>query len=243
MKILLVDLETSPNTAYVWRIYKENIPISMIIDTSKVLCWTAKWLGEEEIIFDSIYKSKPKTLLKRIHKLMDEADAVVTYNGNRFDIPVLNKEFLLNGFTPPAPYKSVDLYKVVKNKFKFVSNKLDFVCQQLKLGKKIETDFSLWVKCMQKDPAAWEKMEAYNKNDVLILEKLFTKLVPWTKLPNRSVHTGNLVCPKCGSESYQRRGYILNIAGKYARYQCGECGGWFRGNVSEAAKEKFIGVE
>ncbi len=45
-------------------------------------------------MFDSVYKSDRKSMLKSIHSLMDEADAIVHYNGNRFDIPMLNKEFL-----------------------------------------------------------------------------------------------------------------------------------------------------
>ena len=44
-------------------------------------------------------------MIKGIHKLLDECDAVIHYNGSKFDIPTLNKEFLLHGLHPPAPYK------------------------------------------------------------------------------------------------------------------------------------------
>lgn len=243
MKILLLDIETCPNTAYVWGIWQENIPLARLIDTSEVLCWSAKWLGAEDIMFDSKYKSGRAKMLKRIHKLLDDADAVVTYNGDRFDIPVLNKEFLLRKLGPPAPYKSIDVFKTVKSKFRFVSNKLDFISQQLGLGKKKETEFKLWVDCMENNPEAWAKMEEYNRGDVELLESNYLRILPWIKgHANWSTYTGELVCPSCGGSHYQRRGYRYTMAGKYAKFQCQDCGGWFRSNKSEAAKEKFLDV-
>lgn len=241
MKILLLDIETSPNTAYVWGMWKETIPLARLIESSQVLCWTAKWYGDEKVHFESIHKSRPATMLRRIHRLLDAADAVVTYNGDRFDLLVLNKEFLLAGLPPPAPYKSVDLYKVTRRNFRFVSNKLDYICQQLDLGQKIQTDFSLWVRCMEKNSEAWEKMEAYNQHDVRLLEHLYIKLRPWIKgHPNHSVLSGDLVCPVCGSAHYHSRGTAFKAAGLYKRYQCADCGKWFRDNKTTAKKEKFL---
>jgi transposase-like protein len=86
-------------------------------------------------------------------------------------------------------------------------------------------------------------MEEYNKNDVVILEQVYDSIKPWIKgHANYSVFHGNLVCPTCGGSSHQRRGYAVSSAGKYARYQCKDCGTWFRSNKSEAEKDKFIGL-
>ncbi len=50
---------------------------------------------------------------------------------------------------PPAPFKEIDLLTVAKGRFRFVSNKLDYVAQQLGLGKKTEhSGHELWVQCM-----------------------------------------------------------------------------------------------
>lgn len=235
MKILLLDIETSPNTAFVWGIWNETIPLARLIESSGVLCWSAKWYEDDKIMFDSIHKSSKKLMLKRIYSLINEADAVVTYNGNRFDLPILNKEFILHGMTPPAPYKSLDLYQTVKRKFRFVSNKLDFIADQLGFGKKKETDFKLWVDCMNKDSTAWEKMEDYNKHDVVLLEKVYGKLIPWIKsTANQGLYRENgLVCPSCGSNSYQRRGLAHTSMRTYQRYVCKSCGAWFRSDKSE----------
>jgi len=248
MNILLIDIETAPNTAYVWGLFNENIPLARLIESSQTLCWAAKWLGQPEIMFDSVYHSTPRSMLKNIHALLDQADVVVHYNGTRFDIPTLNKEFLLYGMSPPAPYKQVDLLKVSRNKFKFPSNKLDYVSRALGLrGKHVDTSFELWVKCMDKDPAAWVTMEEYNTNDVILLERVYEKLLPWIgNHPNHGLYNvkTSLVCPHCGKQHYQKRGFAYTNNCKYQRYKCNSCKSWFRGtqNLGPKKSEKFVNV-
>ena len=240
MKILLLDIETSPNTAYVWGLYNQNIPITGIIDSSSVMCYAAKWFGEEDVYFDSIMENSHKRMLAGIHSLLDDADVVVHYNGSRFDIPTLNKEFILYNFVPPSPYKQVDLLKVARNQFKFASNKLDYVAQELGLGKKHETRFHLWVDCMNKDPDAWEQMKDYNINDVILLEEVYNRFLPWIKNhPSHGLYKRDAVCPKCGSSNYQARGWAYTTACKYRRYQCKDCGGWFK-TIHREQEEKTI---
>src|SRR3990167_1796147 len=205
MKILLLDIETSPNTVHVWGLFKQYVGINQIIDSSYVLCWAAKWYGKNEVYFDSIYTSKPKMMLKRIHKMLDEADAVVSYNGAKFDIPTLNKEFLLYGMLPPSPIKQIDLLRTARSQFRFPSNKLDYIAQALGLGKKTtHTGHQLWIDCMNKDPTAWAIMEEYNINDVFLLEQVYDKLKPWIKNhPHVGVHNDTpLACPTCGGTNY-----------------------------------------
>jgi len=234
LNILLLDVETSPSTAYVWSLWKENIPLARLIDSSEVLCYTAKWLDDSHVYFDSIYNSPRKEMLVGIHKLLSDADAVIHYNGNNFDIPVLNKEFVLNGFGPPAPYKNIDLLRTVRSQFKFVSNKLDYVCERLGLGKKLDTDFKLWVDCMAMVPEAWKKMEEYNRHDVTLLEQLYNILRPWIKdHPNQSTYKEFSCCPNCGSINFQSRGYYYSTTRKYKRYRCKDCSTWFKEALSE----------
>ena len=236
MKILLLDIETSPNTAYVWKLFKENIPLARLMESSETMCWAAKWYGDKKVMYDSIYESEPKAMILRIHELMDEADMVVHYYGTGFDVPTLNKEFLLHGLPPPSPAKQVDLYKVVKSRFKFVSYKLDYVAQKLGLGQKKETSFQLWVDCMAKKPEAWKKMKAYNQHDVLLLEKVYDRIKPWIKgHANYSVYEGAVRCPNCANTSFERRGFHYTAASKYQRYHCKGCGNWFRSGASVAA--------
>jgi DNA polymerase III epsilon subunit-like protein len=97
-------------------------------------------------MFSSILNGK-KTMLKKIHSLLDECDAVIHYNGTRFDIPTLNKEFLEAGMPPPSPYHQIDLLKTSRKEFRFPSNKLDYVARALGLGQKTKHEgFELWIK-------------------------------------------------------------------------------------------------
>jgi DNA polymerase elongation subunit (family B) len=229
-----MDLETSPMTALVWGLWDQNISPNHIIDSSYVLCYAAKWLKSDEMFFDSVHQSKPKAMLKGIHKLLEEADVVIHYNGKRFDIPVINKEFLLHKFNPPAPYKQIDLLQIVKSNFKFPSNKLDYVSQRLGLGKKVEHEgMSLWTKCMNGDKDAWKRMEDYNIQDVVLLEDLYNTLLPWIKNPpNRNLFSDIQGCPTCGHEHLQKRGTAVSTTGTYQRYQCKSCGSWSQGTKS-----------
>lgn len=230
MKILLLDIETAPNIAYVWGLWQQNVSIDQIANSGYVMCWSAKWLGEKDMHFNSIQGVSPKVMLRTIHKLLDEADIVIHYNGAKFDIPTLNKEFLLYGMKPPAPYKQVDLYKVVRDVFRFPSNKLDYVSRTLKLAEKIRhKGFELWVDCMAKDRQAWRDMEKYNKQDVVVLEDLYHRLLPWiSNHPNLGGYKDGVVCPKCGSNRHQSRGLQVTTTLQYRRFQCSDCGGWFR---------------
>lgn len=242
MKILLLDIETAPNLATVWGLFKQNISINQLIESSYTLCWAAKWLGEDVIYYDSVHRSRPKAMIKRIHKLLDEADAVIHYNGSKFDIPTINKEFLLHGLAPPSGYKQIDLLKTARNQFRFPSNKLDYVAQQLGLGGKARHEgHEMWLKCMNGDPEAWAKMEEYNCSDVELLEGVYNKFLPWIKHhPNRSVFTGEMVCPTCGSSHYHKEGYAYTTAGKYQRLQCNKCKSWFRSSKNEASTSKHV---
>ena len=243
-KILLLDIETAPNRAYFWGgTWKVNINPDWIDADGYVLCWTAKWLGEKDAHFLRLKEGKHKSLLGPIHKMLSEAHAVVHYNGTSFDIPTLNKEFLTHGFTPPAPYKQVDLLLTMREGFRFPNNKLDYICKTLSLGEKLRHEGpQLWMDCMKDKKEAWDKMEEYNRRDVDLLERLYKRLLPWIKKhPNRAAMSGLQVCPSCGSDDFKRDGTYLANQLKYEQYKCGDCGVFFRGTktVSMRGERRF----
>lgn len=229
IKILLLDIENSPHLGHVWGLWQQNVSLAQLQESAYVMSWAAKWLGDEFVFYDSLKDSSNKKMIKGIHKLLDEADAVVHYNGTKHDIPLLNKEFIQLGMTPPSPYKQIDLLTTAKKVFKFPSNKLEYVCKALKVGQKIHTiGHELWTRCMAGDKEAWEMMEEYNINDVVILEQVYNKMLPWVKFhANYSLYAEDaLVCPNCGSNKLHKRGFAYTLASKYQRYKCGDCGHW-----------------
>jgi DNA polymerase elongation subunit (family B) len=232
LKILLLDIETAPNVVHVWGLWQQNVGINQIMDSGYILCYSAKWYEKDDIVFDSVFQSSPKSMLKGIHKMLDEADAVISYNGIKFDLPTLNKEFLLYGFQPPSPYKQIDLLRTARSQFRFPSNKLDYISQSLGLGNKVHhRGHQLWIDCMNKKPKAWKEMEEYNIQDVVLLEKVYEKLKPWIKNhPNQNLFLDSQRnnCPTCGGTSLQKRGFAITKANKYQRVQCKDCGSWSR---------------
>jgi DNA polymerase elongation subunit (family B)/predicted RNA-binding Zn-ribbon protein involved in translation (DUF1610 family) len=245
-KILVLDIETSPHTGFHWGLWQQNISINQLIESSTVLCWAAKWVGEKQVHFASIMESTPKQMITKIHKLVDEADAIITYNGKRFDMPTLNREFLLHKLPPPSPYKDIDLLQTARSKFKFASNKLDYVAQELGVGMKTSHQgMPLWIECMSKNPKAWKLMKKYNCNDVKLTEEVYTKLLGWIVTPfNHNTHKGHgdHVCPACGGNHIQKRGFSQVGANSYQRYQCIDCGKWSQSSraVKELKKENFL---
>ena len=229
MKILLIDIETSPNLAHVWGIWQQNVGLSQLLESSYTMCYSAKWLGEEDVYFDSVHRNDAKKMLEGVHAMLCEADAVVHYNGSKFDIPTLNKEFLVHKMPPPPPIKQIDLLRTVKSQFRFPSNKLDYVAQRLGLGKKKDHEgHILWVKCMNGDKKAWKTMEEYNIQDVILLEKLYNRLTPWIKTPlNKTImmkDRDGFVCPTCSKPHLVSKGFRYTTTGAYQRYQCKACG-------------------
>lgn len=246
MKILLLDIETAPNKAFVWGLYDQNVAINQLQASSYVLCWAAKWLGDSEMHFGSVRTGGHRRMLRRVHKMLNEADVAVHYNGLKFDIPTLNKEFIRRGFAPPAPYKQLDLLRVCRQAFRFESNQLAYVSDALQIGAKVKHEgFELWVKCMEGEAAAWKRMERYNKGDVRLLERLYLRLRPWIEQhPNYGAHKDGLCCTNCGSEKVQRRGDQVARTSRYARYHCQTCGKWFRGNkpAKRGKGERGVGI-
>jgi hypothetical protein len=136
---------------------------------------------------------------------------------------------------PPAPYSQVDLFQVVKQNFRFPSNKLDYISQSLDLGEKLHhTGHQLWRDCLDGKEAAWKLMRKYNRQDVVLTEDLYRRLLPWIK---NHPHHGLYVdisadlCPNCGSQDLVRQGYARTTVGRFQRLQCRGCGTWSRSST------------
>lgn len=180
MKILLLDIETTPMQVYAWGLWDQNISIDQIIKPTEMLCFGARWLGKKQVIFKSVHHDGKKGMLEELHKLMEEADVLVGWNSAAFDHKHINREFLENGMQPPSPVKDLDLMSVTKANFQFPSNKLDYVAQRLGVGAKVKhSGFSLWLRCMDGDDKAWREMKKYQVQDVNLLVDLYYHLLPW----------------------------------------------------------------
>jgi DNA polymerase elongation subunit (family B) len=233
LKLLTLDIETSPNLAHVWGLWQQNVGISQLLESGEVICFAAKWYDSEEVDFFSSFHVGKSEMVRLAHQFLEEADAVIHFNGQRFDIPHLNREFVEAGLTPPSPYAQIDLLKVVKKQFRFPSNKLDYVTKRLGLDHKVQNGgHQLWVKCMAGDYQAWEQMKEYNVQDVVITEQLYDKLLPWIPShPSYGLYQegDEDTCPNCGSTDLKKEGKAYTAVSAYQRFSCKSCGKWSRG--------------
>lgn len=239
MRILTLDIETSPILGYVWGLWQQNLMIDRIVEPTRMLSWAAKWAGDDEIIWASEYDHGTEVMVQEVYDLVCKADVVVGFNSKKFDMKHLNREFIQRGLVRPDSYKDIDLLNVVKANFSFPSNKLDYVAGVLLGRHKLEhAGFSLWKDCLAGDKDAWETMVEYNIEDVGITEELYFFLRGWiTNHPNHGLYIDdqeNPVCRNCGSENLKSKGgeFTDTNVFRYQRYKCNDCGANMRGRDS-----------
>jgi isocitrate dehydrogenase kinase/phosphatase len=247
-KILILDVETAPILAAVWKLWDNSVGLNMIQEDWFIMSFAAKWMGSDDVIYRDCRKSyeDDRQLLVELHMLLSEADFVVAHNGDKFDIKKINARLIMNGFPPPAPYKTIDTLKIAKKHFAFTSNKLEYLtgelCEDKKLSHGKFPGYNLWRECLLGNKEAWEEMKEYNIMDVISLEELYIKLRPWY-----SVHPlvftpeepEDYICPKCGGTHVQKRGsYVSKTGIKYQRFQCQSCFGWGKGRYAQGDREQ-----
>jgi predicted RNA-binding Zn-ribbon protein involved in translation (DUF1610 family)/DNA polymerase elongation subunit (family B) len=236
-KVLIYDIETTHNIVAAFDLYPEMIPHDNILQERFIVCACWQWLGEKKVHSVSVLDDPARfkkdhtddyVVVKKLHELFSEADVIVAHYGDAFDYPYVQSRSIFHGFKPTPPVTSVDTKKIAKGRFRFNSNRLDYLGKFLGLGGKIHTDNSLWLGVLKGDRKSIEKMVTYNKRDVDLLLKVFKKLAPYIPSHvNRELFGGH-GCPRCGSTKIQSRGTHRAISKIYQRYQCQACGGWFK---------------
>ena len=243
MKILTYDIETAPKVGYIWGLFKQNIPLSMLLEDGYIISWAAKWHGEKKIHSDGLHNydnnvDNQGLMIEGLYDLMTEADVLVGFNSDQFDQKHMNTAFLMADKSPPVPAKSVDLYKVTKQRFNFTSNRLEFVAKKLGIKQKLNhRGFALWDGYMNDDPDCWKEMLDYNECDVEVTEELFDlyRNKGWIKnMPSIPLYEGLYEgaptrCNNCGSESIVKKGSEHLKITSYQRYKCKDCGNNMRG--------------
>lgn len=241
MKIVIWDIETTHNLAAIFRLFEDYTSHENIIQERYVVSAAWKVLGEKEVHSVSVlddpkrFAKNPHDdlhVIKTLHKVLSEADAIVAHNGDQYDIKFTEGRMLAHGLEPLPPIPSIDTLKVAKSRLLLNSNKLDYLARYLGFGKKISTKNELWLRVLQGEKKAIREMLDYNKHDVVLLEKVFLKLRPYcANHINRQLFGQSKGCPRCGSNHVQSRGTHKAISRTYQRFCCMECGGWFRSTV------------
>lgn len=228
-RILCIDVETRPMESRHWGLWGQNIGISQIQKPDGLICFAAQFHGERRVHFASQWGDGERGMVKAAHRLMDEADVVMGWNSNKFDIPWLQRCIAEQKLSEPSPFKAYDLMRVVKKKFRLPSYKLDFVAGWLGVGRKLRTGgYDLWDDVLAGDDRAREKMRRYNIQDTRLTNQVYAELNArgWASPPINASILGGHVCPHCESERLQARGYEYRATRRYKRWKCLDCHRW-----------------
>jgi uncharacterized protein YprB with RNaseH-like and TPR domain len=229
-KRLFFDIETSPNIGMFWQAgYKQRIDYSNIIKERAIICICYKWEDEKEVYsLQWDRKQSDKAMLQKFIEVANTATQLVGHNGDKFDLAWIRTRCLFHSIDMFPKYQTIDTLKISRSQFKFNSNRLNYIADYLGIGQKIKTEFDLWKNILlDNNTKSMEDMVKYCKKDVVLLEKVFSKLN--MHIENR-VHYGVLFnqdrgsCPECGSSDLRRMVNRTTATGlKKIQYQCNTC--------------------
>lgn len=244
MKKLVIDIETSPNLVLEFDIF-DSRPRSpdAILEPTRMLCFAYKWVGERGVQTVAEWDGGHEGMVAKAHELLTEADVVIHFNGKRFDVKHLNREFAEYGLGPPAPYEQIDVYQAVKSRFALPSNRLSYVSKFLRIAAKGDSGgLETWKRLREGDVKAQAQMLRYNARDVVVTEQAYKEIVAWVPgHPSEAVAVGGKkVCPVCASAKLVANGTRKTRSREYQRYQCKGCGSWSQSVKSDPASTAAI---
>ena len=251
-KILVLDIETARMQVGVWQINKtQYVGPDQIIKDRFMLGWAAKWLFDPKYISDFVTSQEAldrddKRICESLWPILEETDVVITHNGLKFDLPMINTRFLKNGLNPTMPFQQIDTYKIASKLFGFSSNSLNWIGRSLLSQEKVKTNYQLWIDCENGNQTALDYMQEYCKGDVGLLEEVYLELRPWIKShPNLGVlmDATTKICPNCGGTTFDTiGGYYTTPQNLYEAVRCSSCGAVNRLSSTLLTKEQRANI-
>jgi DNA polymerase III epsilon subunit-like protein len=246
IKVIVFDVESSFMQVGVFQLSEQYIPADHILKESILICWSAKYLNESEIVHDCLTSEEAllnddKRIVVSLHNLLNKSDVLIGHNIVSFDLRKINERFLYHSLPPIVKSQTIDTYLISKQNFLFASNSLKAINKHLGIKQKLDNEgFSLWVKSMNGNSDALRDILLYCDTDVLATENLFYKIRPFIKkCPNIALFydTNEMRCPNCGSQVLSDEGFYYTSQNKYKSMRC-ECGALSRVKQSEIDSSK-----
>ena len=224
-KRLHFDLETSQIIFKGWRTGKQYVGGHQILEPTKIISVHWKWEGDSEVqnMDWGLKKQCDKKLLEKFIPIMNQADEIVGHNGDRFDIKWVRTRAMFHGIPMNHTYNSIDTLKLAKKYLNAHSNSLKELCKYFGLElKKDPGGIGTWDAIQfDKSREALDHLLYYGDGDIVSLEALFNKLLPYVK-PN--LHYGVLrggskwSCPHCGGDKIHKNQTYTTAAGTIQHY-------------------------
>lgn len=244
-KVGVIDIELLPLVAYAWGIYEQNINMGNVIKDTCLLSWAGKYLNSTKIYSDILTPEEAlnrdaRRITKSAFDFIRTCNVVIGHNWNGYDGKILNTYFLK--YEKPLKYLTIDTLLVARSNFRFTSNKLKDINNELGIRNKIDNDgMPLWIACDKGDKKALDTMLEYNEGDIFSTEELYYRIrgfIP--NHPNLARYTSIEVeqCPICLSTELVEEGKYPAGKGQYKSMRCSKCGSLHRFGKNLLSKKK-----
>jgi len=211
----------------------------------------AKWYDRPETIELAEWDNGGRrTFLRRVYRLMEQADIIVGHNLDRADIPWLKGDLHIEAGLPPLPpFKTVDTLKVLRREFGSGApfKGLDAFCQVVGIPSKTDKydRDSMERAVTEKSKEDRERLVSYCSGDVVATQGLYDWLRPHIKNHPALFVDGKdkfTRCNRCGHETKPiERRYVAQIV-SYTMRKCTSCGAYSRISVQPERMSYVRGV-
>ena len=208
-------------------------------DRGKLYVFGYKWLGEKKVHTPSLLDhNKPcgccglmklgeRPLIKTAHAILSQADVLISFNGQTFDLPWLQSKFLRERLPALGDLRHIDLYQVARHKMRLTRKSLANISKYLRLkNQKTRLDFDVWGRAGEGDSKAMKYIRDHAAADVLVTEELYTDYLRPLIKNHPFLFEDRAPCRRCGGRM-NRDKRIITLAGAVkVQYVCRKCGGY-----------------
>lgn len=257
LNILYWDLESSLMGTLTFGLWNQNISGNRITKHSHLL--SNSWAFNDEppqgvrLSPKDVEESNDLMVVVDSIRAIEECDLLVTFNGKKFDVPLLKTRALFHGLPPIRFPPHIDLMQEAKRNFRFPSNSMQNISLYLgEHGKLATSGRNLWERCYnfqdyQDCDEAIAQMLTYGLQDISATRDLHKRLQGWDKsavnlgLITKEINGVNtkdnhtLLCPHCASEDVYKLGSkMYTSVSTFNIYRCGShlCRGLSRSNAA-----------
>ena len=228
LNILYFDLESSLMGTLTFGLWNQNISGNRITKHSHLL--SNSWAFNDELpqgvrlTPEDVAEGNDLLVVVDTIRAIEKADLIISFNGKKFDVPLLKTRALLHGLPPIKFPPHLDLMQEAKRNFRFPSNSMQNISLYLgEHGKLATSGRNLWERCYNHSNYddcndALAQMLEYGLRDIDATRDLHKRMQGWFKSPvniglitkeingvnTKDNHT--LLCPHCASKDIDKIG-------------------------------------
>lgn len=265
LNILYFDLESSLMGTLTFGLWNQNISGNRITKHSHLL--SNSWAFNDELpqgvrlTPEDVAEGNDLLVVVDTIRAIEKADLIISFNGKKFDVPLLKTRALLHGLPPIKFPPHLDLMQEAKRNFRFPSNSMQNISLYLgEHGKLATSGRNLWERCYNHSNyddcnEALAQMLEYGLRDIDATRDLHKRLQGWFKSPvnvglitkeingvnTKDNHT--LLCPHCASKDIDKIGSkAYTGVSSFDIYRCGNnvCRGLSRSNAAGTKLVNYI---